>query len=132
MSGRIPSRAGLLPGAWLLLAAGLLPSLAMAAEPAAPSFGGALLKMLAALALVLGLFALGIYLLKRFGVVPGAVQGGDLRIERVVSLGSRSRLAVVRASGQRFLLGITPTQVNRIAELPEAEDEPSEHGPKPR
>ena len=113
-------------------AAGLgcvLPALVGAAQPGGdvPDLGTAMLKMLAALALVLGLFAAGIYLLKRFGVVPWSAQGGDLRLERVVSLGYRNRLAVVRAGGQRFLVGITPTQINRIAELPEVDDDTSDN-----
>jgi flagellar biosynthetic protein FliO len=110
------------------------PGLAAAAEAGsgAPDLGYAMLKMLAALALVLGLFALGIYALKRFGVVPWGGQGGDLRVERVISVGYRSRLAVVRASGQRFLVGITPSHIQRIAELPEADEEPSDHAAGPR
>jgi flagellar biosynthetic protein FliO len=112
----------------------VLPALAGAAQPGGdvPDLGTAMLKMLAALALVLGLFAVGVYLLKRFGVVPWAAQGGDLRLERVVSLGYRSRLAVVRAGGQRFLVGITPTQINRIAELPEPDDDTSDDSAAPR
>jgi flagellar protein FliO/FliZ len=112
----------------------VLPALAAAAQPGGdvPDLGTAMLKMLAALALVLGLFAVGVYLLKRFGVVPWAAQGGELRLERVVSLGYRSRLAVVRAGGQRFLVGITPTQINRIAELPETDDDTSDDSAAPR
>lgn len=114
--------------------AGVLPALAAAAQPGGdvPDLGTAMLKMLAALALVLGLFAVVVYLLKRFGVVPWAAQGGDLRLERVVSLGYRNRLAVVRAGGQRFLVGITPTQINRIAELPEVDDDTSDDSAAPR
>ena len=118
---------------WLVLVAAMAPALAAAeAGRDVPDLGTAVLKMLAALALVLGLFAVGIYLLKRFGVVPWTAQAADLRIERVLSLGYRSRIAVVRASGQRFLVGITPTQINRIAELPEADDDPSDHDAGPR
>jgi flagellar biosynthetic protein FliO len=122
----LPGRRG---GRWWLLIAAASPALAAAAEAGrdVPDLGTAVLKMLAALALVLGLFAVGIYLLKRFGVVPWTTQAADLRIERVLSLGYRSRIAVVRASGQRFLVGITPTQISRIAELPEADDEASDH-----
>jgi len=115
-----------------LIVVTMVPGFALAAGGDAPDLGNALLKMLAALALVLGLFALGIYLLKRFGVVPWSAQGGELRIERVVSLGSRSRLAIVRAGDQRFLLGITSNQISRIAELPEADEDSTEHERKSR
>jgi len=127
----LPGRRG---GRWWLLIAAASPAMAAAAEAGrdVPDLGTAVLKMLAALALVLGLFAVGIYLLKRFGVVPWTTQAADLRIERVLSLGYRSRIAVVRASGQRFLVGITPTQINRIAELPEADDEAQDHDAGPR
>ncbi|MEF8982825.1 FliO/MopB family protein [Thiohalorhabdus sp.] len=105
---------------WALLGLTGLPATAVAqAGEGVPDLGMALVKMLAALGLVLGVFALGVYFLKRFGLVPWTRQGGDLRIERMVSLGYRSRMAIVQASGQRFLVGITPTQIQRIAELPE-------------
>ena len=116
---------------WGLLAVAGTPLVTVAAEAGrdVPDLGMALVKMLAALGLVLGLFALGIYFLKRFGMVPWARQGGQLRIERVVSLGYRSRMAIVQAGGQRFLVGITPTQIQRIAELPEHGDDTADDDP---
>ncbi|MFB6261737.1 MAG: hypothetical protein ABEJ96_08780, partial [Thiohalorhabdaceae bacterium] len=57
---------------WALLAVAGTPLAAVAAEAGrdVPDLGLALVKMLAALGLVLGLFALGVYFLKRFGMVP--------------------------------------------------------------
>jgi flagellar biosynthetic protein FliO len=100
----------------LAWAAGLLPGVAAAAD-AGPDLGTAVLKMVAALALVLGVFALAVYFMRRFGVMPVSGGGDLLRIERVVSLGHRSRLAVVRAGDRRLLLGITPGSIRRLADL---------------
>ena len=82
--------------------------------------------MFAALALVLGLFALFIYGLKRFGVTGWSGQAGELRIERFTSVGYRSRVAIIRASGQRYLIGVTPHSIQRIAELPSDAEPPPE------
>ena len=104
-------------GVFLALLGGAGSRLALAAEEQSPSFGFALVKMLVALGVVLGLFALAVYFLKRAGFMPVGTQGGDLRVERVVSLGYRSRLAVVRAGGRRLLLGVTPSSIRRLGEL---------------
>lgn len=100
------------------LVAGSLPLVAAAADGGGgPNLGYAVLKMAGALALVLGVFALGIYALRRFGVMPVSGQGDLLRIERVVSLGHRSRLTVVRVADRRLLLGVTPGSIRRLADL---------------
>ena len=99
---------------------GLVAALALL-EPAyaadAPNFGTALVKMLAALGLVLGLFALAIYFLKRTGVVTAGGQRGELQVERMISVGYRNRVAIVRAGERRLLVGITANSVNRLADL---------------
>jgi len=100
----------------VLLAALTLLEPAFAAEDG-PNFGTALVKMLAALGLVLGLFALAIYLLKRTGMVNAGGQRGELQIERMISVGYRNRVAIVRAGERRLLVGITAHSVNRLADL---------------
>ena len=112
-------RAWVLAGGWAPVAAAAAPG------DGGPDLGLAVFKMLGALALVLGVFALGIYALRRFGVMPVSGSGDVLRIERVVSLGHRSRLTVVRAGDRRLLLGVTPGSIRRLADLGPATGEES-------
>lgn len=111
----------------VVVTAALCPPASLAAEAGGgPDLGLALFKMIGALALVLGVFALGVYALRRFGVMPVSGTGDVLRIERVVSLGHRSRLTVVRAGNRRLLLGVTPGSIRRLADLGPATAEESE------
>ena len=66
--------------------------------------------------LVLAAAAAATFLLKRW---KGAVGGrdGPLQLVHVIALGPRERLALVKVGARYLVVGITPNNVNRIAEL---------------
>jgi flagellar protein FliO/FliZ len=76
-------------------------------------------KMLASLALILGLIFLVAYLARRF--VPAARRGSGgpdaIRIVSVKSLGPRRSLIFIRVKGRSLLLGSTPNAITRLADL---------------
>ncbi|MFA9461497.1 flagellar biosynthetic protein FliO [Thiohalorhabdus methylotrophus] len=106
----------------MILPVGLLVPDVVRAANGGPDFGVALVKMLVGLGIVLGLFALGVYALKRFGLLATGTQGEELRVERMISLGYRNRLAIVRAGNRRLLVGVTAGSVTRLADLSSRQD----------
>ena len=66
--------------------------------------------------LVLVAGAAATFVLKRW---KGAVGGrdGPLQLVHVIALGPRERLALVKVGARYLVVGITPNNVNRIAEL---------------
>ena len=81
---------------------------------AAPSLFGAVLALLAVLALVIGLG----WLLKR---MPGSGfrQNDQLRLVASTAVGAKERLVVVEVAGQQLLLGVTAGGITRLHTLPE-------------
>ncbi len=86
------------------------------------SFFSALLKMLFALAIVLGLLIGSVYFLKRFMAPAGVDPEGQLiRILATRSLGPKSSILVVDIMGKVVALGVTGSQISTITDL----DDPS-------
>lgn len=81
---------------------------------AGPGLGGALLALVAVLALIVGLA----WLLKR---LPAAGLRGTPQLRVVASLvvGQRERVVVVEVGGQQLLLGVTPGGISPLHTLPE-------------
>ena len=92
-----------------------------AADPMAsfsPCFGG----LTATVVVLLVLFGAA-WLLRRgsFAFGPGRKRSIGFSIETAFSLGERRSLAVVTVEGKRLLLGLTPTNISLIGELPRGE-----------
>jgi flagellar protein FliO/FliZ len=82
----------------------------------APGEGIAWTTLLMPTVLILGAAAAATFVLKRW---KGAVGGrdGPLQLIHVIALGPRERLALVKVGARYLVVGITPNNVNRIAEL---------------
>ncbi len=101
---------------FILLMLCFLPGILSAAETAAVSPTGGILKMVLGLAVVLTVLALVAWLLKR--MVPGiGSQHSVLRIVGGVSVGSRERVVVLEVGGRWLVVGVAPGQVSAIANL---------------
>lgn len=78
-----------------------------------------IVKMVVALACIVGLIFGVVYVLKR--VMPGAVRSPedrvDLQILGQLSMGSRQRVCVLRVLDRTLLVGITEGSINTLAEL---------------
>jgi len=81
---------------------------------AAPSLFGAVLALLAVLALVIGLG----WLLKR---LPGSGfrPAEGMKVVASLSVGAKERVVVVDVNGQQLLLGVTAGGINTLHTLPE-------------
>jgi flagellar biosynthetic protein FliO len=104
-----------------------LPSL-----PSLPNAGPSLLRVLGALAIVLGLFLAAVWLFRngrslafRRGRAP------RLNVIESRSLGGRHAIYVVAYEQQRFLLGSTPAGINLLSHLPAASEDPDGTGDGP-
>jgi len=91
----------------------------------APDLTASVLRLGGALALVLGLFLGGVWLLKnwqrlnlRKGVAP------KLNVLEIKSLGQRQAIYVVGYQQQRLLLASSPAGITLLSHLPEAGEEP--------
>lgn len=74
-----------------------------------------LLRMLGACAVVIGLLAATLWLLKRgVGIRRGK---SGFAIEAALPLGERRSLAIVTIEGRRLLLGLAPNHVSLVTEL---------------
>jgi flagellar biogenesis protein FliO len=90
--------------------------------PPFPDTTGSLIRVFGALALVLGLFLAGAWLFKnwqRLSVTRG--RQPKLNIVETRSLGARQAVFVVGYERQRFLVATSPTGVNLLSHLPDAE-----------
>lgn len=103
--------------------------------PPFPDSGVSLIRVTGALALVLGLFLGGAWLFKNWQRL--AIQRGKqpkLNILETRSLGARQAVFVVAYERQRFLVATSPTGVNLLSHLPDAEaaeTEPAEKSGEP-
>jgi len=89
-----------------------------------PGGWGDWLRMLAALAFVVGLIVLLAYLFRRFA--PRSIGQGRSDVIRVVAtkmLGGRRSLMLVRVRGQTLLLGLTPQAIQCLTEIHDLEGE---------
>lgn len=86
----------------------------------APGLGGALLALLAVLALIVGLG----WLLKR---MPGSGfrQAEGLRVVASTVVGAKERIVVVEVNGTQLLLGVTAGGIGVLHQLPEPLPAPS-------
>ncbi|CAM2009352.1 flagellar biosynthetic protein FliO [Acanthopleuribacter pedis] len=89
--------------------------------PGNEHLGGAFLKMLLALGIVIGaIFAFSYFakrvLPKQFGIAGGA---GNMRLVQNLALGPNRFISLVEVDGRRFLLGVTETQINLLNALDE-------------
>ena len=99
--------------------------------PPFPEAGVSLLRVMGALALVLGLFLAGAWLFKNWQRL--AVQRGrqpKLNILETRSLGARQAVFVVAYERQRFLVATSPAGVNLLSHLPDAEASEAEPAEK--
>lgn len=102
------------------------------ADPELPSVGLSLVRVLGALALVLMVFAGGVWLVRHWRrLAPGAVAAPDLRVLEVKSLGVRQSLMVVGYRKQRLLLATAPTGVTLLTHLAEADADEESGVPRP-
>ena len=103
--------------------------------PPLPDASVSLIRVLGALALVLGLFLGGVWLFKNWQRL--ALQRGQqpkLNILETRSLGARQAVFVVAYEKQRFLVATSPAGVNLLSHLPDAEiseGEPAEKSSAP-
>jgi flagellar biogenesis protein FliO len=100
-----------------------------------PDTGPSLLRVLGALALVLGLFLGGVWFVRngRFSAL-GRSRSARLNVLETRSLGARQTIHVVGYGAERFLVGSTPTGINLVSHLASAAEEEiseaSQPGPK--
>lgn len=101
--------------------------------PDLPNVGVSVLRVLGALAVVLGIFLGGVWLFRNWQRV--ARQHGrapKLNVLETRSLGGRHSLHVVGYEQSRFLVAVSPNGVNLVSHLPESvETEAVEKGASP-
>ncbi len=101
----------------------VLPQLAIAADAAAGSEGLLIpaLKMLGALAVVVGLLLL-FYAASRkgFGILP-RTRDGQIRMLETRPLGGKKFLCLVRVRDQELLLGVSNERIECLTQLPASE-----------
>lgn len=88
---------------------------AQAASP--PSLGGSFLQMLFGLALVLGLLFAGVWFLKKLSGTAGP-NGQIARVVSATPIGTRERVVIVELGQTWLVLGVTPSSINTLAEMP--------------
>jgi flagellar protein FliO/FliZ len=90
----------------------------------AVSTGAMALRVVLALALVLGIFAAVLYLYRRAtraGAAPRRQQRIEILAQR--SLGTRTSLALVQVGGETLLIGVTPQQITALGPVSLETDE---------
>jgi len=108
-----------------VLAALCAPATALA-QTANAVQGPSVLPMLLALAAVVALIPIAIWLLKKFGgTQPAAAQSAGLKVVTQLALGPRERVVVLEAGDRWLLLGVTATSIQRIGTLPKGAMPPS-------
>jgi len=97
-----------------------------------PNIGVSLLRVTGALALVIGLFLAGVWLLRnwqRLSFERG--HAPKLNVLEIRSLGGRQSIYVVGYEQERFLLASSPAGVNFLTHLPTAGNDPESVESKP-
>lgn len=90
----------------------LWPSAAFAAD--APASGGSLLSLFVPLIAVTAALLAMLWWLRRGRALSG---NGPMKVVQAVAVGARERVVVLDAQGRRFMLGVTPSKIELIAEL---------------
>ncbi len=98
------------------------PGLARAQEQVAGlapegDFSTAMLKMLAGLALVLGIMVGAYWLVRRLAPKAAALGGGRMRLLARLGLGPRKFLAMVKVADRVLVLGVTTDSIRLLCEL---------------
>lgn len=105
----------------------------LVSAPPLPSLaptGFSLIRLVGALAVVLGCFLGSVWLFRNWRSVTAKRLGSpELRIVEVKSLGSRQALWVVGYRRQRLLLGSSPAGMTLLTELPDAETDEAAPAP---
>ena len=120
-------------GMFLLLAASVHAEAANAvsAAPPLPNVGASFIRVLGALALVLGIFLGGVWLFKNWQRLANrSGHAPKLNILESRSLGARQGIFVIGYDKQRFLIASSPTGVNLLSHLPDAENVEAGSGEK--
>jgi len=101
-------------------------------SPSLPDAGPSLLRVLGALALVLGLFLGGVWLVRN-GRFNGLTRGRAARLNVLESrsLGARQALYVVGYGQERFLIGSTPAGINLLSHLASASESEADLSSQP-
>lgn len=90
----------------------LWPSAAFAAD--APEGGGSLLSLFVPLIAVTAALLGMLWWLRRGRALSG---NGPMKVVQAVAVGARERVVVLDAQGRRFMLGVTPSKIELLAEL---------------
>lgn len=90
------------------------------ASPAV-GFSGMLAQMVFVLALVLGLLLAIAWVLRRAGLVQGAVNG-HLKVLGGISVGPRERVLLIQAGQEQLVIGVTAAEVSLLHLLSEPVD----------
>ena len=84
-------------------------------------------RMLGSLALVIALLVALLWALRKLqGKMNGHNTGRRLQIIESLSVGPRQKVALIRVGEREVLVGISPTQINGIASLPDGVLAPAE------
>jgi flagellar biogenesis protein FliO len=100
--------------------------------PALPDASFSVIRVFGALALVLALFLVGVWLFKnwqRLALHKG--RASQLQLIEIKPLGGKHVLYVVGYRQQRLLLAASPSGVSLVSHLPEGESEPAPLAPGP-
>jgi len=100
--------------------------------PALPDVGPSVLRVLGALALVIGIFLGGVWLFRNWQRL--ALQRGQapkLKVIETRALGGRQALYVVGFEQARFLIASAPSGVSLLSHLPDAVPDETLAGEKP-
>ncbi len=84
---------------------------------------GELFKTIGMLFIVLGFFAVILYIVKKISMLKSGV--GDKSGIKLISsfyLGNKEKLIIVQVEKERFLLGLTPGNISMLSKLPCPED----------
>jgi flagellar protein FliO/FliZ len=103
------------------VAVNLYTTAAFASSDSSTSDTGAVGSLVVALILVAGAAAAATWVLRRWKGSLGRREG-PLQLVHVIALGPRERLALVKIGGRYLVVGITPTSINRVAELSDIAD----------
>lgn len=90
----------------------------VAASPAPGVPVGAFVQTLAALLVVLVVFALAAWLVRRAGIARNLAQTGLLKVIGGLSIGPRERVVLIEVGEQWLIIGIAPGQMRTLHVLP--------------
>jgi flagellar protein FliO/FliZ len=103
------------------VAANLYTTAAFATSDTTASDSGSVGSLIVALILVAGAAAAATWVLRHWKGSVGKREG-PLQLVHVIALGPRERLALVKVGGRYLVVGITPTQISRVAEMSDIQD----------